>query len=62
MQKWLDDNDILIYSTHNEDKSVVNERFIKTIKKGKIYKKLAAYYSKSFLSYWNKLIDQCNNT
>ena len=22
MQKWLDDNDILTYSTHNEDKSV----------------------------------------
>ena len=38
MQKWLDDNDILMYSTHNEGKSVVLERFIKTLK-GKIYKK-----------------------
>ena len=30
MQKWLDDNHILIYSTHNEGKSVVVERFIRT--------------------------------
>ena len=32
MQKWQDDNDILMYSTHNEGKSVVTERFIKTLK------------------------------
>ena len=32
MQKWLDDNDILMYSTHKEGKSVVVERFIKTLK------------------------------
>ena len=37
MQKWLDDN-ILMYSTHSEGKSVVAERFIKTLK-GKIYRK-----------------------
>ena len=38
MQKWLNDNDILMYSTHNEGKSVVAERFVKTLK-GKIYNK-----------------------
>ena len=32
MQKWLDDNDILMYSTHNEGKSIVAERFIKDLK------------------------------
>ena len=37
MQKWLNDNNILMYSTHNEVKSVVAERFIRTLK-GKIYK------------------------
>ena len=42
MRKWLDDTDILMYSTRNESKSVVAERFIKTLK-GKIYKQLAAY-------------------
>ena len=30
MQKWLDNNGILMYSTHNEVKSVVAERFIRT--------------------------------
>ena len=31
-KKWLDDNDIFIYSTHNEGKSVVAKRFIKNLK------------------------------
>ena len=36
-KKWLRDNDIVIYSTNNEGKSVVAERFIRTLK-SKIYK------------------------
>ena len=35
MKKWLDNNDTLMYLTHNESKSVIVERFIKTLK-GKI--------------------------
>ena len=31
-KKWLKDNAISIYSTHNEGKSVVAERFIRTLK------------------------------
>ena len=31
-KKWLKDNDINIYSIHNEGKSVVAERFIRTLK------------------------------
>ena len=31
MQKWLDDNDMLIYSTDIEGKLVVAERFIRTL-------------------------------
>ena len=38
MQKWLDNNSILMYSTHNEGKSVYAEKFIKTLK-NKIYLK-----------------------
>ena len=38
MQKWLDKNDILIYSTGNEDKSIVAEIFIRILK-SKIYNK-----------------------
>ena len=36
-KKWLRDNDIAMYSTHNEGKSVAAERFIRTLK-SKIYK------------------------
>ena len=50
-----------MYSTHNEGKSVIAERFIKTLK-GKIYKKISANDNKSYLSYLNKLVDQYNNT
>ena len=39
-----------MYLTHNEGKSVVAERFIRTLK------------SKSYLSYLNKLMDEYNNT
>ena len=31
-KKWLKDNDIEMYSIHNEGKSVVTERFIRTLK------------------------------
>ena len=46
MQKWLEDNDILMRSTHNKGKSAVAESLIKTLK-GKIYKKSTANDSKS---------------
>ena len=45
MQKWLDNN-ILMYFTYKEGKSVVAERFIKT-SKGKIYKKRLALIKNS---------------
>ena len=32
LKKWLSDNDIIMYSTYNEGKSVVAERFIRTLK------------------------------
>ena len=31
LKKFLKENDIEVYSTHNEGKSVVAERFIKTL-------------------------------
>ena len=33
MKSWLEKNDIEMYSTHNEEKSVVAESFIRTLKK-----------------------------
>ena len=49
-----------MYSTHNEGKLVVAERFTKT-SKDKIYTKLPANDSKSCLGCLNKLVDQYNN-
>ena len=37
LKKWLQDNNIVMYSTNNEGKSVVAEKFIRTLK-SKIYK------------------------
>ena len=61
MQKWLGDIDILMYSTHNEGKLVVVERFIKTLK-GKIYKKMTANDNKCYVGYLNKIVDEYNNS
>ena len=33
MKLWLEKNDIEMYSIHNEGKSVVAERFVRTLKK-----------------------------
>ena len=38
MQESLNNNDVLMYSTHHERNSVIAERFIKKLK-AKIYKK-----------------------
>ena len=38
MKEWLGNNNPLMYSTHNEIKSVLAERFIKT-SKANIFKK-----------------------
>ena len=43
--KWLKDNDTEMYSIHNEGKSVVAERFIRTLK-NKIYKYMTAISKK----------------
>ena len=40
-KKWLSDNDTIMYSTYNEGKSVVAERFIRTLK-SKLYKYMIA--------------------
>ena len=60
MQNWLDDH-ILIYSTHNEGKSVVAGRFRRNLK-GNISKNVTANDSKSYLSQLNKQVDEYDNT
>ena len=43
IKPWLEKNDIEIHSAHNEGKSVVAERFIRTLK-NKTYKYLTSIY------------------
>ena len=60
IQEWLDGNDILMYMTYNEAKSVISEKLMRTLK-DKIYKKMTANDRKYYPSYLNKLEDQYNN-
>ena len=61
MQKWLDNNIILMYSTHNEGKSVAAKNFIRTLKV-KFYNNMTANDSKFCFGYLNELVDDYNNT
>ena len=47
-EKWLKDNDIEMYSIHNEGKSVVFEKFIKTLKT-KIYKYMTSVLKNDYI-------------
>ena len=48
MKSWLQDNNINIYSTNNEGKSVVAETFITTLK-SKIYKHINSISKNVFI-------------
>ena len=54
-KKWLQDNDTVMYSTNNEGKSVVAERFIRTLK-SKIYKYMTSTSNQRILILIKKLI------
>ena len=50
-----------MYSTHNEGKSVVTERFIKTLK-NKIYKHMTAISENVYFDVLDDIVDKYNNT
>ena len=59
-KKWLKDNNIEIYSIHNEGKSVVAERFIRTLR-NKIYKYMTNI--KNVYTYkLDDIVNEYNNT
>ena len=60
-KKWLKDNNIEIYSTHNWGKSVVAERFIRTLK-NKIYKHMTAISKNVYYDLFVDIVDKHNNT
>ena len=50
-----------MYSAHNEGKSVVAERFIRTLK-NKIYKHMTAISKNVYFDVLNNIVDKYNNT
>ena len=59
-KKWLN-NDIEMYWIHNEGKSVVAERFIKSLK-NKIYKYMTSISKNVYIDKLDKIVDEYNNT
>ena len=60
-KKWLKDNDIEMYSIHNEGKSVATERFIRTLK-NKIYKYMTAISKNVHIDKLDDIVNEYNNT
>ena len=60
-KKLLKDNDIEMYLIHNEGKSVVAERFIRTLK-NKIYKYMTSISKNVYVDKLDDVVDEYNNT
>ena len=60
-EKWLSDNDIKMYSTYNEGKSVVAERFIRILK-NKLYKHMTATGKNVYYNVLDDVVNKYNNT
>ena len=61
LKKWLSDNNIIMYSTYNEGKSVVAERFIRTLK-NKLYKHMTATSKNVYYNVLDDIVNEYNNT
>ena len=60
-KKWQQDNDIAMYSTYNEGKSVVAERFIRTLK-NKIYTYMTSISKNVYIDELDDIINEYNKT
>ena len=60
-KKWLKNNDIEMYSIYNEGKSVVAERFIRTLKT-KIYKYMTSVSKNVYIDKLDDIVDEYKNT
>ena len=60
MKSWLEKNDIEMYSTHNEEKSVVAETFTRTLN-NKIYKHITSVSKKVYIDKLD-IVYEYNNT
>ena len=60
-KKWLKGNDTEMYSIYNEGKSVVAERFIRTLKT-KIYKYMTSISKNVYIDKLDDIVNEYNNT
>ena len=58
---WVKDNGISMYSTYNEGKSAVAERFIRTLK-NRIYKHMTAISKNVYFDVLDDIVEKYNNT
>ena len=61
MKLWIQDNDIVMYSTHNKGKSVVAGRLIRALK-NKIYKYVTSVSKDKYIDKLDDIVNECNNT
>ena len=60
MKSWLEENGIEMYPTHNDGKSVVAERFIRTLK-NKIYKYMTSISKNVYIVKLDDIVNKYNN-
>ena len=60
-KKWLSSNNIIMYSAYKEGKSVVVERFIRTLK-NKLYKHMTATTKNVYYNVLDDVVSEYNNT
>ena len=61
MKSCLEKNDIEMHSTHNEGKSVIAERFIRTLK-NKVYKYMTSASKTVYIVKLDDIVNKYNNT
>ena len=61
IKSWLQDNDVEMYSVHNEEKLIVVERYIGTLK-NKIYKCMTLVSKSMYTDKLDEIINKYNNT
>ena len=61
MKSFLQNNDIEMYSTHNQGKSVIAKRFIRTLN-NKIYKYMTSISKNVYVDKLDDIVNKYNNT
>ena len=61
MKSWLQDNYIEMYSTNNEGKSIVAEKFVRTLK-NKIYKYMTSVLGNAYIDQSDDTVNEYKNT